>query len=117
MAKLFTTKSKSEQINLINGARHIVNSKPKDNWILIEVSWDKKLVLPYDQGMVLLAALKNAELMTDEYGKDPKIVPIAKESFRTVTLAHQHYEDIKVAALLNVSLQELHDSRADELPF
>ena len=117
MEKSFITKSKSEQAQLVNGAKQIVNTKPKDNKLLIELAWNKKLVLPYDDGLTILKALKNAELMVDEYGKDPQIVPVAKDDFRSSTLAHQYYEDIKVAALLHVTLQELHDSRAEELPF
>ena len=117
MEKSFTTKSKSEQQQLVNGAKQIVNTKPKDNKLLIELAWNKKLVLPYDDGMAIMKALKNAELMMDEYGKDPQIVPVAKDDFRTSTLAHDYYEDIKVARLLNISLQELHDSRSESLPF
>lgn len=117
MEKSFTTKSKNEQTQLINGAKQIVNTKPKDNKLLIELAWNKKLVLPYEDGLAILKALKNAELMIDEYGKDPMVVPIAKEDFRSTTMAHQSYEDIKVAALLHITLQELHDSRAEELPF
>ena len=89
-----------------------VNAKKEPNHFLIELSYNKKLVLPHDAGVAFINALKDAELMTDDYGKDPWIGPLDKDSIRVSSLAHAHYEDIKVAALLKISLQDLHEARS-----
>ena len=89
-----------------------VNSKRPANFFLIELSYNKKLILPHDAGVAFINALKDAEMMTDDYGKQPWIGPMEKDTIRVSSLPHAHYEDIKVAALLNITLQDLHDSRS-----
>ena len=88
-----------------------VNAKKEPNHFLIELSYNKKLVLPHDAGVAFINALKDAELMTDDYGKDPWIGPLDKDSIRVSSLAHAHYEDIKVANLMGITLQDLHEAR------
>ena len=94
-----------------------VNAKKQPNLFIVELSYNRKLVLPHDAGIALINALKDAEVMNDDYGKDPLIGPLEKDSIRVSSLAHAHYEDIKVARLLNITLQELHDSRIPQPTF
>lgn len=94
-----------------------VNAKKQPNFFIVELSYNRKLVLPHDAGIALINALKDAEMMNDDYGKDPFIGPLDKDSIRVSSLAHAHYEDIKVARLLNITLQELHDSRIPQPTF
>jgi hypothetical protein len=88
-----------------------VNAKKQANFFIVELSYNRKLVLPHDAGIAFINALKDAEMMNDDYGKEPLIGPLEKDSIRVSSLAHSHYEDIKVARLLNITVQELHDSR------
>lgn len=88
-----------------------VNEPIKPNYMIVELSYNRKLVLTHDAGVALINALKDAEMMIDDYGKEPFIGPLDKDSIRVSSLAHAHYEDLKVARLLNITLQELHDSR------
>ena len=88
-----------------------VNAPKKPNFFLVELSYGKKLILPHDAGVAFVNALKDAEMMTDEYGKDPWIGPMEKDTIRVAPLPHAHYEDIKVASLMGISLQELHEAR------
>ena len=100
-------KSKTE----ITAALAKVSQKPKPNYLVIELSYNRKLILPHEAGIAFINALKEAEMLMDDYGKDPVIGPLDKDSIRVSSLAHSHYEDIKVARLLAISLQELHDAR------
>lgn len=88
-----------------------VNAARKPNYFIVELSYNRKLVLPHDAGVALINALKDAELMHDDYGKDPRIEPLDKDSIRVSSLAHAHYEDIKVANLMGITLQDLHEAR------
>lgn len=88
-----------------------VNAKHKQNWMIIELSYSTKLVLPYDAGVQFMTSLKDAEILEEGYSKPTKIIPIEKEAFRTSLLGHAHYEDIKVAQLLNISVDELKEAR------
>jgi hypothetical protein len=94
-----------------------VNAKKQPNLFIVELSYNRKLVLPHDAGIALINALKDAEVMNDDYGKDPLIGPLEKDSIRVSSLAHAHYEDIKVAQLLNITLQELQNSRIPQPTF
>lgn len=88
-----------------------VNAKPKQNLMLIELSYNTKLVLPHDAGVQVMAALKDAELLEDNYGKPSKIWPLGKDNIRTSVLGHQYYEDIKVAQLLGITPEEVNELR------
>lgn len=94
-----------------------VNAKKQPNLFIVELSYNRKLVLPHDAGIALINALKDAEVMNDDYGKDPLIGPLEKDSIRVSSLAYAHYEDIKVAQLLNITLQELQNSRIPQPTF
>lgn len=94
-----------------------VNEKTKSNYMIVELSYNRKLVLTHDAGVALINALKDAEMMVDDYGKEPFIGPLDKDSIRVSSLAHAHYEDIKVARLLNITLQELQTSRIPQPTF
>jgi hypothetical protein len=87
------------------------NQKPKPNMMLVSLSWSIQMLLPYDDGLTLMGALKNAELLEDSHGTNPKIKPFDKESVRGNLFSSQKYEDIKVAAMLDISLEELESSR------
>jgi hypothetical protein len=89
-----------------------VNAKPKQNLMIIELSYNTKLVLPHDAGVKVMAALADAELMEDNYGKPTKIWPLGKDTLRTAVLGHQYYEDIKVAQLLGITPEQLNELRA-----
>ena len=100
----------------LDAALELVKKPRQPNFLLIEISYNTKLVLPYEDGMKVIAALKNAELLEDSYGQRAQIHPIGKDAFRTVPMAYEIYEDIKVATLLNVTVEELHKARMQPLP-
>lgn len=100
-------KSKTEIAEAIKA----VAGKRKPNMMIIKISWNSQLVVPYEDGMVLMAALKNAEVYGDDYGKNPSITPMPSDSFRSSILAAEFYEDIKVAQLLGISLEDLHAAK------
>lgn len=102
--------------NELDAALKHVRTQRKPNFLLIEISYNTKLVLPYEDGMQVMASLKNAELMEESYGQRPQIHPIGKDAFRSVPMAYEIYEDIKVATLLNVTVEELHEARLKPLP-
>lgn len=85
----------------------LYNKAPKDNFMLIEFDYSKCLLLPYDEALKFLACLKQAELFTDRYNEPKKILPFPSDIFKTRTLSRKEFEDIKVAAILGVTVDEL----------
>lgn len=100
-------KSKTEIADAIKA----ISVKRKPNYMIIKISWNSQLVVPYEDGLAVMAALKNAEVYNDDYGKDPMITPMPHESFRSSILAPEFYEDIKVAQLLGIKIEELHAAK------
>lgn len=87
--------------------KKIYSKTPKDNFIVIKVDYCKYLLLPYDEGLKFLACLKQAELLTENYNKPKTIGSFDSSTFETRILSRKEYEDIKVSALLGITVEEL----------
>jgi len=87
--------------------KKIYNKQQKDNFLIIEIDYQKNVLLPYDDGLKFLACLKNAELLTENYSKPKKIGSFDSSDFKTRILSRKEYEDIKVAGLLGITVEEL----------
>lgn len=83
--------------------------KPVDNFMILEFGYDSKYVLPHSQGVALLAALTNVEMLTDSYAEAPKIIPISRDKLKATPLSREEYEFTKISALLNLSKQQYID--------
>jgi hypothetical protein len=87
--------------------KKLYSKTPKENFLLIEFDYSKSLCLPYEEGLKFLSCLKQAELYSDQYSKPKTIQPFSGDHFKTTILSRKNYEDIKVAALLGVTVDEL----------
>jgi len=81
--------------------------KQKDNLMIIKLSWDTRLVLPFKDGLSFIASLANAELLSEPYEKQHSITEYSREAFETKVMSHAEYIRIKVAALLGVKPGDL----------
>ena len=79
--------------------------KPKDNFIVIHL--DGKLVLPYKDGMKFLESLANAEKLPRYYSDKQYITPLEREDYSSTSMSRQEYDRYKIAALLNVSYDDV----------
>ena len=81
--------------------------KVKENFLLITFSYDLKLVLPYKDGVAFLNALANAEQLHDPYQKQHNIAELDRSKIAISPMSHEEYERYKIAALLNISVEEV----------
>lgn len=80
----------------------------KDNLIGIVLDYSTMLVLPYEDGLAYIKALKNAEIIECFYDTTKcKVIPINDEKFKVSPFSAQKYQDIKVAQLMGISYKEL----------
>lgn len=86
-------------------ALKIASKKLKDNVMLIEFSYDNKLVLPYTDGLTILSCLKNAERYDSTDYNNPTIIPF-KNKLEVTIFNHNEYLDMKVKHLLGVGKQD-----------
>lgn len=87
--------------------KQIYSKAPKENFLLIEFDYARSILLPYDDGLKFLSCLKQAELYSEHYSKPKTIEPFNADNFKTKVLSRKDYEDIKVANLLGVTVDEL----------
>ena len=83
--------------------------KPKENYMVIEMYYDNKLVLPYKDGLAFMSALVNAETLSEPYQQPHRITPLNRNTLKTSIMSGEEYAKHKIAALLNVTLEELGD--------
>lgn len=97
--------------------KEIYSKTPKDNFIVIEFDYNKSVLLPYEDGLKFLSCLRSAELYSEPYNKPKTIGPFDMAHFKTRVLSRKGYEDLKVAALLGVTVEELLAKETQPIPF
>ena len=106
------TTQTSETPNYAKARKDIQARKPKSNYMLVGVAYDKKYILPYEDGIKLVAALEKAEQLSKEYGNPARIHGI-KEYIECRTFSSIEYERIKLAALLQVDPESIPEETFD----
>ena len=86
-----------------------VSTQKVTNYIVVEISYDKKLVLPYEDGIALLNALSKAEQLNKEYGKPTTITGIGNGILSCNLLPQTDYQRIKIAQMLHINFDELEE--------
>ena len=85
----------------------VQTKKPKDNYMLIEMAYDKKLLLPYKDALLFLSSLANAEQLNERYQEPHRIIGLERDSIHSRIFSHEEYERYKIAALLNITPDEV----------
>jgi hypothetical protein len=83
--------------------KKVQTKKTKENFLVVEVAYNVKFVLPYKEGMVLMASMAVAEELDEPYNKQHRIKEIDRNNFKTYVMSNDEYERIKVAAMLGVT--------------
>jgi hypothetical protein len=82
-----------------------------ESYFLIDVSYDKKFVVPYKQGIALMSAMEGGYYFMDNWEKPPTFRPL--EGDITIRpISEEEIKAIKVAQLLQLSLSEVKKIKA-----
>lgn len=89
--------------------KKVLAEKPKDNYMVFkfDIEYSKRLLLPHKDGAALIALLANAEMLDEGYSKPKRITEIERDMVNTWVMSHQEYQRYKIAALLNITLEEV----------
>ena len=82
------------------------NKTKAENFLLVQLSYSTKVLLPYTQGIELLQALAKAEMLTDEYSAAPTITAINQDTMSVRIYSRQEYEHVKMAQLLGLDKEQ-----------
>lgn len=96
-----------EHKDYLEAVKKITVLKPKENFMVIELYYDNKLVLPYKDGITFLSAMSNAEYLKESYSEPHRISGITRDVFKTTVMSSEDYNRYKIAALLNITIDEL----------
>jgi len=110
-------KKPSKKTAIAHARAELYNEVPKENFLAIEYDYSKSIVLPYDEGLRFVACLKNAELLDEPYSKPKAITAFHSNYFKTRILSRKEYEDIKIAAMLGITVDELNADEEQPVPF
>lgn len=83
--------------------------KPKENYMVVkfDIEYNTHLVVPHKDGMALLSALANAEVLYDRYDEQKGIQPITRDHFVSRLMSRAEYLRYKMVQLLGVSPDEI----------
>jgi hypothetical protein len=96
-----------------SAAKQVKAKKPPENYIVVNLSYDTKLILPHKAGLAFMAAIENAEVFKDSYSDKCRIIPLERDSINNSFMSDTEYQQIKIANLMDVSLsdiQKIHSS-------
>lgn len=79
--------------------------KRQPTWLKITFAY-RTLVLPYKDGMALISALEQAEELENEWSK-PAMQSMSSSSVTINPLSHEDYCNYKMAALMNLTFEEM----------
>jgi len=87
--------------------KKLQTAKPRDNYMLIKLSYETSLVLPHKDGLAFLGALNAAEQFNDPYNKPHTISELERSKIVVSPMSYIEYERYKIAAILNISVDEV----------
>lgn len=79
--------------------------KARENYMVIQM--DARLVTPYKDGVMLMQALVNAEVLLASWRAEPPLQPLNPDTVTSTTMSAQEYDRHKVAVLMGVSLSDV----------
>jgi hypothetical protein len=89
--------------------KKVQTKRVKDNYLVIQFSYDAKLILPHKDGLLMMTALANAEQLNDPYNEPHRIKELDRSRITVTQMSQEEYEQYKIAALLNLSVGEVRD--------
>lgn len=81
--------------------------KTSTNFMVLEFAYNNKIVLPHEDGVTILAALAQAEVLKAGYGEKPQIAGPTKDLVTSSLMGQEEYRAYKIAMLLNCTLDEV----------
>lgn len=67
----------------------------------MDFSYSKKLILPYEEGLKLIAAIAKAEVYDCPYGGDSSVRELKKDDVTVTFLSPQEYSEARLSSKLN----------------
>jgi hypothetical protein len=96
-------------MNYDEALKKVQAAKQRDNFMLIALDYETKLLLPYKDALTLLSALANAEILKEGYKEPHHIKPFDRSKMEIRLMSHVEYIRFKIAALLNIDAKDVQE--------
>ena len=97
-------------MNYQEALKQVKTKKATSNpYLLIELDFNKQIILPYKAGIAFLESLQNAELLNGRHNSIPEIKPLEINTIEVHYLAEEDYQRHKIAQLMQISYREVKD--------
>ena len=97
-------------MDYIEARKKIQTQKPKDHFMVFEMAYNCKIILPYKDALAFMASMVNAEKLQDGYSEPHRIVPVERDTLRSFLMSSEEYEQWKIAGLLNLTPDEVKEA-------
>jgi len=77
------------------------------NYMVINLHYNFMLLLPYNEGMALIASLEKAEILEPAYSGPPTVKGFSMDSIEFRIVSEHEYHRYKVAQLMGVSFDSV----------
>lgn len=94
----------------LEAVKKVQAKKIKENFLVIETAYDTHVILPYKEGITFMSAFVNAEQLKKPYGEPHRIIPINHDTIKSYVMSAEEYEQYKIAALLNITIEEVKEA-------
>ena len=91
----------------LEAVKKVQAKKLKENYLVIQLSYNNKIVLPHKEGIMFLTSLGNAEKFKEDYNEPHRITSLDRSDITSTLMSGEEYEQYKIAALLNVSIEDV----------
>ena len=105
-------------MNYAEAAKQVRSVKKQaDSYLVFRFNYGERYILPHKDGLLMMQAMATAEQIPSYFPSDkpPEIKQVGSGAVSIEAMSQKEYENIKNAALLGVSIQDLEAAQKLEL--
>lgn len=98
-------------MNIDEARQQVRKTKPRENFMMVQVGYGNNIILPYSQGLKLVESLVTAEVYETPYQGIHTIKPLPQDTVTWKCMSADEYEDIKVSHLLGIKWNDFVEAK------
>ena len=89
--------------------KRVNSERVRENFMVLELGYEHKIVLPHKDGVELLNVMGKAEKFDEPYSGITRISFFDRTKITASIMSAEEYQQIKIAALLNIPIKEFRE--------
>lgn len=96
------------KMTLEEAQKAVLDNPSEENYLCIQFGWNNTLILPWEQGMLMVESMKTAQKLSNKE-KDVPIKDITGDTISFYCISGNDYREMKMATLMGMSLSDFKD--------